>query len=98
MLPLSCFLFAVSKSKSSTIFPSSTATRVSSGWAASISIVLAIEAGSIGVARAGPLKAERWRGGEATRCHEIEGMIPERGLTRGARAAAGFEDERRKDH
>ena len=54
--------------------------------------------GSVGVARAGPLEAERGRGGEAMRCWNVKGMIPERGLARGASAAAGFEDERGKDH
>ena len=38
MLPASCRLFSDSKSKSSTLFPSTTTTRVSSAWVASISI------------------------------------------------------------
>src|SRR5258706_11310707 len=42
MLPLSCFLLAVSKSNSSSRFPLMTTTRVSSGWVASINIRLAI--------------------------------------------------------
>jgi hypothetical protein len=51
MLPLSCFLFWLSKSNSSTRFPSTTTTRVSSAWAASISIFLDIK--SISEARRG---------------------------------------------
>src|SRR5579875_125455 len=42
MFPLSCFLVAVSKSKSSSRLPFSTATLVSSGWAASINMRFAI--------------------------------------------------------
>src|SRR6516225_2184505 len=42
MLPLSCFLCADSKSNSSTRLPRKTTTRVSSGWVASMSILLAI--------------------------------------------------------
>src|SRR5208283_3769500 len=40
MLPRSGFLSAASKSNSWTLFPRSTTTRVSSGWEASISILL----------------------------------------------------------
>src|SRR5579883_310023 len=43
MLPRSCLRLADSKSNSSTRFPRSTTTRVSSGWVASMSILLAIE-------------------------------------------------------
>src|SRR6056297_611620 len=42
MLPASWRLFSDSKSNSSTLFPSTTTTRVSSAWVASISIFLAI--------------------------------------------------------
>src|SRR3954451_14214277 len=42
MFPRSCFLLAASKSNSSTLFPRTTTTRVSSGWEASISILLAM--------------------------------------------------------
>ena len=43
MLPRNCFLLAASKSNSSTRLPRTTTTRVSSGWAASISILFAID-------------------------------------------------------
>src|SRR5262249_35721144 len=43
MLPRSCLRLADSKSNSSTRFPRTTTTRVSSGWVASMSILLAIE-------------------------------------------------------
>src|ERR1700730_2257649 len=43
MLPRSCLRLADSKSNSSTRWPRSTATRVSSGWVASISILLGID-------------------------------------------------------
>src|SRR5215469_12384542 len=42
MLPLNCLRCADSKSNSSTRLPRRTTTRVSSGWVASISILLAI--------------------------------------------------------
>src|SRR5690606_7773742 len=42
MLPLSCFLFSDSKSNSSMRLPRTTTTRVSSGWEASMSILLGI--------------------------------------------------------
>src|SRR5260221_14469709 len=42
MLPRSCFLELLSKSNSSTRLPSITTPRVSSGWAASMSILLVI--------------------------------------------------------
>src|SRR6516165_10395147 len=42
MLPLSCLRCADSKSNSSTRLPRKTTTRVSSGWVASMSILLAI--------------------------------------------------------
>src|SRR5271154_849732 len=42
MLPRSCLRFADSKSNSSTRLPRKTTTRVSSGWVASMSILLAI--------------------------------------------------------
>src|SRR5215472_2712766 len=43
MLPRSCLRLADSKSNSSTRFPRTTTTRVSSGWVASMSILLAID-------------------------------------------------------
>src|SRR6516162_4911425 len=43
MLPLNCLRLADSKSNSSTRWPRSTTTRVSSGWVASISILLGID-------------------------------------------------------
>src|SRR5712675_2202332 len=42
MLPRSCLRWAVSKSNSSTRLPRTTTTRVSSGWVASINILLGI--------------------------------------------------------
>src|SRR5215470_8337435 len=48
MLPLSWRRFADSKSNSSTRFPRTTTTRVSSGWVASMSILLAIDNSSCG--------------------------------------------------
>src|SRR5262249_37796467 len=42
MFPRSCLRLADSKSNSSTRFPRTTTTRVSSGWVASISILLGI--------------------------------------------------------
>src|SRR5215471_19647943 len=65
MLPLSWRRLADSKSNSSTRLPRSTTTRVSSGWVASISILLAIDV-SLGGARdsARPVHElrSRWRG------------------------------------
>src|SRR5258708_31888851 len=43
MFPLSCFRLELSKSNSSTRVPSTTTTRVSSAWAASINIFLDIK-------------------------------------------------------
>src|SRR3974390_3011534 len=43
MLPRSCLRLADSKSNSSTRFPRTTTTRVSSGWVASMSILLALD-------------------------------------------------------
>src|SRR5712692_6025425 len=48
MLPRSCLRLALSKSNSSTRLPRTTTTRVSSGWVASISILLAIDGSSCG--------------------------------------------------
>src|SRR5215212_6602255 len=63
MLPRSCLRLADSKSNSSTRLPRRTTTRVSSGWVASISILLAI-AGSLGgwpwLAFRTPLWAREW--------------------------------------
>src|SRR5262245_65142752 len=60
MLPRSCLRLADSKSNSSTRFPRTTSTRVSSGWVASMSILLAIDltlGGAPGCAGSPP-----WRG------------------------------------
>src|SRR5438105_1084209 len=66
MLPRSCLRLADSKSNSSTRFPRTTTTRVSSGWVASMSILLAIDltlGGALGCARSpprrGPERARR---------------------------------------
>src|SRR5690242_16550956 len=48
MLPFSCRRLDDSKSKSSTRLPRTTTTRVSSGWVASISILLAMDGCSCG--------------------------------------------------
>src|SRR5215469_16570233 len=57
MLPRSCLRLADSKSNSSTRFPRTTTTRVSSGWVASMSILLAIDVTRDGAsARAGPAR------------------------------------------
>src|ERR1700721_564990 len=70
MLPRSCLRLADSKSNSSTRFPRTTTTRVSSGWVASMSILLAIELtleGALASARPAP---ER-RAENATRRTEL---------------------------
>src|SRR5689334_23915409 len=63
MLPLSCFLFELSKSNSSTRDPSTTTTRVSSAWAASMSIFFDIQGISAArsIAGAQPLLGGRAR-------------------------------------
>src|SRR6185503_3641394 len=59
MLPRSCLRELLSKSNSSTRWPSSTTTRVSSGWAASISIFFDIK--SLSGALGGPeVRAPAW--------------------------------------
>src|ERR1700751_3286196 len=64
MLPLSWRRLADSKSNSSTRFPRSTTTRVSSGWVASMSILLAIEL-TLGGAPGRADQAPRRRAGHA---------------------------------
>src|SRR5712672_1714997 len=57
IFPRSCLRLADSKSNSSTRFPRTTTTRVSSGWVASMSILLAIDltlGGTSGSARPAP--------------------------------------------
>src|SRR5690625_5073599 len=69
MLPASCLLLTDSKSKSSTLFPSSTTTRVSSGWVASISIFFDIDVpeGASADLRSGRAPGCRqWRAAAAT--------------------------------
>src|SRR5215470_5234320 len=61
MLPLSWRRFADSKSNSSTRFPRTTTTRVSSGWVASMSILLAIDNSSCGASARGTLARARPR-------------------------------------
>src|SRR5258708_31394967 len=66
MFPLSCFRLELSKSNSSTRDPSTTTTRVSSAWAASINIFLDIRI--ISAARAGlEVQAQPAVGGKGAR-------------------------------
>src|SRR5215467_11477376 len=65
MLPRSCLRLADSKSNSSTRFPRTTTTRVSSGWVASMSILLAIDltlGGASGCARSPPRRRSEHAG------------------------------------
>src|SRR6266446_3412176 len=62
MLPRSCLRLADSKSNSSTRLPRRTTTRVSSGWVASISILLGIDQSLDGLAAHRCLPAPRGRG------------------------------------
>src|SRR2546427_1864453 len=61
MLPRSCLRLADSKSNSSTRLPRRTTTRVSSGWVASISILLGIDQSLDGRRRRGRPAAPRGR-------------------------------------
>src|SRR5215472_18992405 len=82
MLPLSCLRCADSKSNSSTRLPRKTTTRVSSGWVASMSILLAIgkshegrrsrRAASAGGEEIGPIFVD-WNGPEAASAASREG-------------------------
>src|SRR6476660_2376372 len=76
MLPRSCLRLALSKSNSSTRLPRRTTTRVSSGWVASISILLDIEF-SHGPRRRGirrrPVPARRATDGAAER-YDVRGI------------------------
>src|SRR5215469_2264833 len=83
MFPRSCLRLADSKSNSSTRFPRTTTTRVSSGWVASMSILLAIDltlGGASGGARSPP-----WRGSEDERRAEL--WVETNGRRRGMRRA-----------
>src|SRR6516162_1286336 len=82
MLPLNCLRCADSKSNSSTRLPRKTTTRVSSGWVASMSILLAIgkshgdharsrRAASAGGEETGPIFVE-WSGPEVASTASIE--------------------------
>src|ERR1700751_69659 len=82
MLPLNCLRCADSKSNSSTRLPRKTTTRVSSGWVASMSILLAIgkslgdrarsrRAASAGGEETGPIFVE-WSGPEGASTASIE--------------------------
>src|SRR6516164_1718973 len=84
MLPLNCLRCADSKSNSSTRLPRKTTTRVSSGWVASISILLAIgkshgdryaqsrRAAWAGREETGPIFGG-WNGSEAASAASIRG-------------------------
>src|SRR4029079_16266974 len=75
MLPRSCLRLADSKSNSSTRLPRITTTRVSSGWDASISILLVIiEAHCDGPAGGSARIRRRATGGEGTCQIGVEGM------------------------
>src|ERR1700719_421000 len=65
MLPRSCLRLADSKSNSSTRLPRRTTTRVSSGWVASISILLGIDRSHTGMRRRGRATQPRRRRGAA---------------------------------
>src|SRR5690349_19970873 len=70
MLPRSCLRLADSKSNSSTRFIRTTTTRVSSGWVASMSILLAIEL-TLGGALDSARRAPRRRTEDAVRRTEL---------------------------
>src|SRR5580704_16300304 len=74
MLPRSCLRFADSKSNSSTRLPRSTTTRVSSGWVASMSILLAIKQSHEGrpAVRSAPYR--RWGTGASPISGEGNGL------------------------
>src|ERR1700761_3280582 len=74
MLPRSCLRWAVSKSNSSTRLPRSTTTRVSSGWVASMSILLAIRQSHEGrpAVRSAPYR--RWGTGASPIVGEGNGL------------------------
>src|SRR4029079_1342646 len=75
MLPCSCLRLADSKSNSSTRLPRITTTRVSSGWDASISILLVIiESHSDGPAGGRSRRRRRTTGGEEACQMGVEGM------------------------
>src|SRR5258708_16203553 len=65
MLPRSCLRLADSKSNSSTRLPRRTTTRVSSGWVASISILLGIDESHDGTPARGRPSSPRGRHGTA---------------------------------
>src|SRR5258708_7573775 len=84
MLPRSCLRWAVSKSNSSTRLPRTTTTRVSSGWVASINILLGIlelmtAAGAYG---GGRISRPRGTGGPPRFGGGGEGKTPPRGPRR----------------
>src|SRR5580704_1819854 len=74
MLPRSCLRCAASKSNSSTRLPRSTTTRVSSGWVASMSILLAIKQSHEGrpAVRSAPYR--RWGTGASPISGEGNGL------------------------
>ncbi len=82
MLPFTCFLVDDSKSNSSSRLPLSTTTRVSSGWAASMSMRFAIRAELRG-ARLRPLQKR-----PAARCCGEESRGRARSWRRGIRSSA----------
>src|SRR6185312_2791195 len=75
MLPRSCLRLALSKSNSSTRLPRITTTRVSSGWDASISILLAIGESHCGGPAGGRARnRRRTAGGGGPGLIVVEGM------------------------
>jgi hypothetical protein len=84
MFPRSCFLDWLSKSKSSTRVPSTTATRVSSGWTASINILFDIQFFSTalaGVERQGPDVHERARAEARSVLIDASSLQPRSGVS-----------------
>src|SRR3982750_4129470 len=93
MLPRSCLRLADSKSNSSTRLPRRTTTRVSSGWVASISILLGIEQ-SLGRRSARGRQAAPYRRRDTARSG-VGRMRERMGLTRDAGIAGEDVDPRR---
>src|SRR5262249_51481835 len=90
MLPRSCLRLADSKSNSSTRFPRTTTTRVSSGWVASMSILLAIANSSWGApARGAPTRtAPRRAAPRGARQNDGRGGLSGRGPNRAVQRAS----------
>src|SRR6202011_3892759 len=90
ILPLSWRRFADSKSNSSTRFPRKTTTRVSSGWVASMSILLAIDNSSCGAPARGTLARAKPRRAapRGARRNDGRGGLYDRGPNRAAQRAS----------